>query len=172
MIKVFTDPLMIDYLQIATNLAADQRLHLEAMTGVPYDIDSAAVGNFISPGPKWVIKVGQDEQDFLLGKARAIVVGGFNPTRPGVWRDFLLTTEDAFTKEFWFTVTRVCKRAMDSMFQSGMAHRLECVVPAARLESRPELADWYKLLGYNKEGLHHGYCASGADAVSFARVKH
>ncbi len=172
MIKVFNDPLLVDFFQVAANLAPDQRAHLEALTGRPYDIDGATVGNFTSPGPKWVVKHGEDEQQFREGRAVPLLVGGFNPQRPGVWRDFFLTTPEAFEKGFWFTVTRVCRRAMNSMFESGQAHRLECIVPAARVQSRPELVDWYKLLGYSFEGRMYGYCASGADADLFARVKH
>jgi hypothetical protein len=172
MIKVYMDPLLIDFLRIAQNLAPDQREHIESMTGNAFDIDGVAVGNFISQGPKWVIKHAATEEDFAAGISTPIVVGGFNPVRKGVWRDFLLSTPQAFTKEFAFTATRVCRRAMNSMLNSGEAHRLECVVPSARVQSRPELEDWYKLLGYSFEGRMYGYCASGADADLYARVKH
>lgn len=172
MIRTYTDPLLADFFRVAANLAPDQRVQLEVMTGRPYDIDGATIGNFISPGPKWVVKYGEDEHQFERGEGVPIMVGGFNPQRPGVWRDFMMSTPEAFEKEFWFTVTRVCKRAMDAMFESGEAHRLECLVPAARIQSRPELVDWYKLLGYTQEGLRYGYCANGADAIAFARVKH
>lgn len=171
MIRVFNNPFLADFIQIASRMPEDERAQVEAMTGEPYDIDGVAVGNFMVPGPKWVIKSGTEEQ-FSTGLATPIVVGGFAPQRPGVWRDFLLTTPEAWDKEHYFTVTRVCRRAMDAVLQSGTAHRLECVVPAARVQSRPELARWYKLLGYNEEGLRYGYCANGTDALAFSRVRH
>lgn len=161
MIHVYTNPSMLDFLKIAARMPEDERKQVEAASGEPYDIDGVAVGNYCAPGPKWVIKA--DDVP--------IVVGGFVPQRRGVWQDFLLTTPEAWT-DHWFVVTRVCRRSMNAMFQSGEAHRLQCVVPVKRMEERPKLWEWYKVLGYHKEGLHHGYYASGADAYSFARVKH
>jgi RimJ/RimL family protein N-acetyltransferase len=160
MIQVYNNPFLLDYIKVCAAMPQDEREQLEAFTGEPYSIDGAAVGNFSVPGPKWVIKL-DDEP---------IAVGGFVPQRLGVWRDFMLTTPTAW--QHWFAVTRICRRAMDAMFASGQAHRLECIVPAARIASRIELVKWYKILGYNKEALHYGYCANGADAVSFSRVKH
>lgn len=157
MIQVYNNPFLIDFIKVCAKMPQDEREQLEAFTGEPYDIDGAAVGNFTAPGPKWVIKV-DDEP---------IIVGGFVPQRPGVWRDFLLTTPEAWDKH-WFSVTRICRRVMDAMLLSGQAHRLECITPA----SREKAFKWYRVLGYNKEGLHPGYCANGADAVSFARVRH
>ena len=162
MIEIYNNPSMLDFLKVAARMPEDEKAQVEAASGEPYDIDGVAVGNYTTAGPKWVIKLDSEP----------IVVGGFVYQRRGVWQDFLLTTAEAWTRECWFAVTRHCKRSMDAMFQSGQAHRLQCVVPVARVEKRPELAKWYKLLGYTQEGLHYGYYASGADALSFARVKH
>lgn len=163
MIQVFSNPLLLDYVKICILMPADERAQIEAFVGQKYDIDSVAVGNFMVPGPKWVIKDGNDNP---------LAVGGFKQQRPGVWRDYMLTTPEAWERKYWFTVTRTCKRVMDGMFTSKQAHRLECVAPAARLKKRPELEKWYKFLGYCNEGLRHGYCADGSDAVAFARVQH
>lgn len=161
MIEVYNNPLLLDFVKVCINMPADERAQLEAMSGEPYDIDGAAVGNYTAPGPKWVIKA----------DGEPIIIGGFVPRRPGVWQDFLLTTPVAWEKH-WFPVTRICRRIMDAMFISGQAHRLECIVPAPRIAERPILEKWYRILGYNKEGLHYGYCANGADAISYSRVKH
>lgn len=163
MIQIFTDPLLLDYVKICILMPQDERDQIEAFVGQKYDIDAVAVGNFMVQGPKWVIKDGNDNP---------LVVGGFKQQRPGVWRDYMLTTPQAWEKRYWFTITRTCRRAMDSMFTSKKAHRLECIAPAARLRNRPELAKWYKFLGYNQEGIRYGYCADGSDAVAFARVQH
>lgn len=162
MIQVFSDPLLLDYVKICILMPADERAQIESFVGQKYDIDSVAVGNFMVPGPKWVIK---DDNEPL-------VVGGFKQQRPGVWRDYMLTTPQAWERKYWFTVTRTCRRAMDSMFTSKQAHRLECVAPAARLHNRPELEKWYKFLGYHNEGIRYGYCADGSDAVAFSRIQH
>ena len=156
------NPTLLDFLTVVANAPADQRQHFTDLTGFPFDPDGVAIGNFAVPGPKWVIR---------LHDGFPLAVGGFVPQRPGVFRDFFISTEEAFTKENYLAVTRICRRIMDSVLASG-AHRLECFVPASRIANRPELEKWYRLLGYNKEALHHGYCANGADGLCYARVKH
>lgn len=161
MIEVFTNPFLLDFIKVCAKMPQDEREQLEAFTGEKYDIDGAAIGNFTVPGPKWVLKV-DDEP---------ICIGGFVPQRPGVYRDFMLTTPEAWEKH-WFGVTRIARRAMDAMFKSGQAHRLECIAPMARLAARPAIEDWYKVLLYTREAPLWRYCADGSDAVIFSRVKH
>jgi hypothetical protein len=160
-IEVFNDPLLLDYLKVCINMPQDQRSQVEAFAGQKFDIDAVAVGNYMVQGPKWVIKDGNNP----------IVVGGFKQQRPGVWRDYMLTTVEAWEQKYWFTVSRVCRRAMDFMFSSGMAHRLECIAPTDRLEANPKIVKWYGLLGYRFESIRYGYCANGADATAFCRLK-
>jgi hypothetical protein len=160
MMQVYTDPFLLDFVKVACVLPEDERAQVEAMVGQPYDIDSVAVGNFMVPGPKWVAK-----DDGI-----PIAVGGFAQQRPGVWRDYMLTTSQAWERKYWFSVTRNCRRIMDSMMAGG-AHRLECIVPATRVKQRPELESWYRVLGYRNEGTRRGYCANGDDAVAFVRLK-
>lgn len=161
MIKVYTDPWLVDYLTVCAAMPEDEQEQLEAFTGEVYTIDGAAIGNYSVPGPKWVIK--SDDVP--------IAIGGFAPQRPGVWRDFMLTTPTAWEKH-WFSVTRIARRAMNAMFHSKQAHRLECITPAARIAARPQVEDWYRVLGYNREATLYGYCANGADAIIFSRVDH
>lgn len=162
-ITLYRDPYLLDFLKLAADLPQDERDQLAKLTGYEYDIDGAAIGNFSVPGPKWVAKL---EDGTLL------MAGGFVPKRPGVYHDFLLSGKLAWSKEYGRRCTRICRDLMTGMLNSGQAHRLETVVPAARLAARPELERWYTLLGYNKEGTHYGYCADGSDAVWFSRVKH
>jgi hypothetical protein len=159
-LQVYTNPLLLDFIKVCIDMPQDEREQLEAFTGQPYDIDAAAVGNFSAPGPKWVIKA--DDVP--------IVIGGFVPERPGVYRDFMLTTPTAWGKH-WFPVTRICRRIMDAMLMTE-AHRLECIAPLPRLTARPAIAKWYGVLNYHQEGILYGYCANGADAAIFSRVKH
>ena len=161
MITIYHSPLLLDFIKVCIKLPQDERDQLEAFTGQPYDVDGAAIGNFTVLGPKWVAKVNDEP----------IAIGGFVPQRPGVYRDFMLNTPEAFEKH-WFETTRLARRFMTAMFAKGDAHRLECITPSARLDARPELLRWYKILGYNREATLHGYCANGADAVIFSRVRH
>jgi hypothetical protein len=156
MINVYDNPLLLDFIRVCVKLPDDERAQLEQFTGHPFTVDGAAIGNYSAPGPKWVIK--DDDEP--------VAIGGFVQERPGVWRDFMLTTPEAWGKH-WFPVTRVCRRVMDAMLESGQAHRLECVTPA----SRHRVFRWYRTLGYTREGRLRGYCANGADAIIFSRVK-
>ena len=155
-------PLLLDYVRVCIDMPEDERAQITDLTGQPFGIDNVAVGCWQVNGPKWAIGF----------EGRPLVVGGFNQERPGVWRDFLLTTPAAWAPENWFQVTRHCRRIMDLMLRPGTGHRLECVTPTARIRAKSELVKWYKVLGYNHEATLHGYCASGADAELFARVKH
>jgi hypothetical protein len=172
MFRMLNNPWLADFIIVAAQMPEDERAQLEAFTGEQFNVDGAAMGGFSVAGPKWVAKVAETEEQFDSGGARPIAVGGFALKRPGVWRDFMLNTPEAFDAANWFRLTRECRRIMDGMLNSGAAHRLECVVPASRLAGRPELRRWYKLLGYNEEGLRYGYLGNGQDAVAFSRVKH
>jgi len=160
MITIYSNPLLLDFIKVCLHMPEDERKQLEAFTGEPYNVDGAAIGNFTVPGPKWVAKQNDD----------VLCIGGFVPQRPGVYRDFMLTTAQAW--QSWFPVTRAARRLMDHMLNSKTAHRLECVAPAGRLYQRPEIARWYETLGYNIEGTLYGYCANGEDAIMYSRVKH
>lgn len=161
-LTVETSPLLMDFVIAAINMPQDERDQLESFTGEQFDIDGVAIGNYTVNGPKWVIRSG----------TTLLCVGGFGLQRRGVWRDFMLTTPAAWEAEHWYPLTRICRRVMDSMFRSGQAHRLECIVPARRLASRARLEKWYKVLGYRREAPLAGYCADGSDAVLFSRVGH
>jgi hypothetical protein len=161
MIQTYTDPLLLDFIKVCINMPQNERECFEALTGEQYNVDSIAVGNYMVPGPKWVIKA----------DGEAIVVGGFAPKRPGVWRDFMINSTDAWEKH-WFPVTRIARRAMDAMLASGQAHRLECITTAARLAAFPQIEAWYGVMGYTREATLWRYCANGADAVIFSRVRH
>jgi hypothetical protein len=162
MLTVLPDPVLLHWIHVARAVPLDQHEHFTAMTGFPYDIDGVAVGNFMVQGPKWAI---------LAEDGLALAVGGFAPQRPGVFRDFFLSTPEAFSKANYRGVTRICRRLMDDLLAAG-AHRIECVVPASRVRKMPELDRWYTILGYHKEATHYGYCANGDDAFCYSRVKH
>lgn len=156
MLTIEQNPLLLDYVKVAIAMPEDERKQLENFTGHPFDIDGCAIGNYEVAGHKWVIR---DEH------GQPLCVGGFKLERPGVWRDFMLTTPEGW-KGHGFQITRICRRIMDAMFMSGEAHRIECIAPV----SRQCVFRWYKVLGYNAEGRLHKYCADGSDAIIFSRV--
>jgi len=159
MLYLYSNPFLLDFLIVADQLPDEQRACMEAFTGEPYTVDGAAIGNFTTQGPKWTIKT-EDH--------RPIAVGGYVYQRKGVWRDFMLSTPEAWSPENWFTVTRMTRRSGDAMFKNGIAHRLECVT----LASRTKAIEWITMLGLHQEGILHGFAANGADAIMLARVQH
>ncbi len=156
MIEVYENPTLADFIQVVVKMTQGERENFEALTGQKYDVDSIAVGNFMTQGPKWVVYA--DE--------KPISVGGFVFQRPGVWRDFMINTPEAWGKH-GFQMTRICKRAMDAMFASKQAHRVDCISMVRHANVR-----WHEVLGYNLEATLYGYGADGADALIFSRIKH
>ena len=159
-VEVFNQPILLDFIRVALNAMPDQIEHFTTLTGEAWDIDGVALGNFTAPGPKWSIHI----------DSVPVCIGGFAPQRKGVYRDWFISTPAAFESANFFRVTRTCRKLMDAMLKNG-AHRIECIAPAERIEHNPRLERWYTALGYKKEALHYGYCATGADAVCYARVK-
>jgi hypothetical protein len=156
MITIEANPYLLDFLYVAARMPQDERDQIESMTGHPFEIDGAAMGAFMVNGPKWVIKK----------DGRPISVFGGSLERPGVWRDFMMNTAETFAAENYVTVTRMCRKAMNHMFKTGQAHRVECIVPLAR----SHVFRWYKALGYKQEAVMQGYLANGYPAVLFSRV--
>jgi hypothetical protein len=154
------DLILLDAIRVVLAATEDQQEHFIAMTGQAWDIDSVALGGFQTVGPKWSIHI----------DGSPVAVGGFAQQREGVYRDWFIFTPEAFTPANYRTTTRICRRLMDRVLQS-IAHRVECVVPFSRVEGSPKLDLWYRLLGYKKEAQLSRYCASGDDAVCYARVR-
>jgi hypothetical protein len=157
--QVIPNPILLDYIRIVLDMHPEQRTCFTTLTGQPYDVDAIAMGNFMIPGAKWVFHA----------NGKPICFGGFAEQRPGVYRDYFVSTPDAFLPECYVFVTRTIRKLIYGMLRGG-AHRIECVTPAGRVT--PKLHKWYSTIGYNKEALHYGYCADGSDAVCYARVRH
>ena len=68
--KLFSNPLLLDYIKVCCKLPQDERDQLEAFTGQPYDVDGAALGNFSAPGFKFAIKEAADAGTYLRRRLR------------------------------------------------------------------------------------------------------
>lgn len=148
-------PLLLDLVQVLAQVSESERAQYRAKTGVELDVDIAAAQIYLQPGPKWVATDG----------LTPIAVGGFTPVSPGVWRDWMANTPDAFGKH-WRAISKHARRVMDGMLAQE-AHRLECVV----LASRTEVVDWYGFLGYRFEGTMRHAGAQGEDFALYSRVR-
>lgn len=162
LLKVVSDPILLDFIRVVLDMDDDQKAHVKAMTGRDYDVDGLALGAYTTAGPKWCIK---------HPDGAPMAVGGFAIQRPGVYRDFFMFTREAFRSHNAVHVTRVCRTIMRELLKDPGVHRLECMVPVARVKARPELDRWYRILGYKNEALHSAYCADGTAAYCYARVK-
>lgn len=152
---VYKGPKLIDFLQVLGKLPDDEVDQFEAFTGEKFDVERVASVYSLREGPAWVLTV----------EGQPIVIAGFDMLRPGVWQDWLFSTPVAWEKH-WRLVTKMSRKVMDAMLQSG-AHRLQCVSLASRIHAHR----WYRPLGLRLEGTLHGYGVNGEDALIFARLR-
>jgi|GEM_PF-445439 len=149
-------PLLADYLAVCYRLPEDERRQWSAFSdGGPFDPEAMAIQLAASPGPRWAL---------VTSRGEPIAIGGFTWLRPRVWQDWLISTSAAWT-DHWRTVSKTCRRIIDRMLATE-ARRIQCVALAERTRAHA----WYRVLGYEREGLLRAYGAHGEDAVMFARV--
>lgn len=148
-------PRVSDLVEIAHAMRADERAQFVALSGAPaYDPD-AAVRAFL----------GYAGAVFMLADAqrRPVVVGGFEPARPGVF-DVWQAGTDAGWAQHGRSITRWSGRLIRDVLKGG-AHRLQVTALASRTQAHA----WYEALGFECEGVRRGYCADGQDAITFVR---
>lgn len=144
-----------DIFRVLVALQHDQVEQYEAFAGEKFHAETIASIYHLRPGPKWTLVEGETP----------IGVAGFDLIRPGVWQDWMFTTERAWDP-YWRCITKHTRRAMDAMLKTD-AHRLQCVSLASRIHAHK----WYRVLGLQLEGTLRGYGANGEDALMFARTR-
>ncbi|MGH6720049.1 MAG: hypothetical protein ACREER_12085 [Alphaproteobacteria bacterium] len=146
-----------DFGLMARYMRDDEKAQIEALTGEPYDADRVARLFANVPGPVYAC-LGRDGFPLL--------VGGFIPQRPGVYRAWMAGTQagwDAHGR----TYSRMARRAIRAMLATG-AHRVEIVSLANRLSAH----NWYERhLGLRDEGVSVGWFADGQDARTHAIIR-
>ncbi len=148
-------PSVVDFLRVCAVLPKDEREQYEAFQGRPYEPERVALEFATSMGPAWTL---------VTAAGEPVIIGGFSWMRPMVWRDWLLSTPQAWSYH-WRTVSKVCRRVTDQMMRTE-AHRIECVALASRTNAHA----WYRLLHYEFEATLTKYGAEGEDAVLYRRV--
>lgn len=152
-------PLLQDYAYLAARLRPDEIAQVLAMSGnLHYDPDLAAREFATIPGEAFVL-VDDDN--------RPVLIGGFMPLRPGVFEGWMVGTVDGWAQH-WRAITKTSRRLLDSLMADG-AHRVQVTA----LASRTCAHDWYvRGLRMDQSPVCIvGYCASGDDAIMFARLK-
>lgn len=144
-----------ELLMVAAQARPDERDQHEAFSGRPYDPEDFVAELHVRHGPRWL----------LATKDGPVAAAGFSMIRPGVWQDWMVSTDAAWEPGTWQGVTRHAKRVMDLMLQGG-AHRLQCVSLASRIHAHR----WYRPLGLELEGTLRGYGVNGEDALMFSRI--
>jgi hypothetical protein len=151
-------PLLGDFDLVAMDMREDERLQWLATVGRTHYSPTLCARTLVAlEGPQFVL-VGAD--------SRPLVLGGFEPVRPGVDRGWMAATSSSWDR-CWFALTREARRLMRHRFAEGV-HRIEAVA----LASRTRTAEWFERgLGMTREGVLRGYVADGQDAVIYSRTR-
>ncbi|HHA2878424.1 TPA: hypothetical protein ACOFC6_002270 [Stenotrophomonas maltophilia] len=147
-----------DLAYVARNMRPDEVAQDMAFNGTKvHDVESAILRMVNVAGPKVV----------MFADGLPILCGGFYCIRPGVWEGWQAGTMAGWDR-YWRSITKVTREINDRMLADPDVHRIQLCAMAGR----DKTFEWYERgLGYRREATLHRYCASGADAVMFARVK-
>jgi hypothetical protein len=144
-------PLLEDYGYVTRRMRPDEIAQYLALTGdAEFSPDGCARVLANVAGPQYV---------FVDAEGAALLVGGFIPQRPGVFRAWMAGTMEGWG-HYGKTYTRIARRAIRGLLDAG-AHRIEIV----SLASRHAAHEWYERgLGLRDEGLQAAWFADGQDA--------
>lgn len=100
-----------------------------------------------------------------VAPGRPLVVAGFTPQRTGVFRTWMLATDEAWAEHgrelTTYTEAGIAVRLRDN------AHRIETVCP----DSHTRAKSWYPRLGLKQEATLAKFCTDGSDAALFVRLR-
>lgn len=152
-------PLLRDYDRIARDMRPDEIAQWLAWTGLSeYDPEVCA---------RAFLNIRGIAHALLDPNGHAILVGGHEQVRKGVWRGWLMGTMTGWAS-YGFAISRVVRRCQDNLLRSEHCHRVEVLA----LASRKAAHVWYeRALGLTFEGVRPMYCADGSDAVCYAKTK-
>lgn len=154
-LRLYSNPHLLDYQHVITRAAPDQIEQYNAFASDDFDAHAIAAMLSLTEGPRWTLLAGDEP----------IVVAGYDMLRPGVWQDWLWSTEDAFPR-YWRTISKHARRVADAMLQTS-AHRLQCY----SLSTRVAAHRWYRVVGMTHFVQVPKYGRNGEDALLFSRVR-
>lgn len=157
-VDIHTEVLIEELAYLARRMRPDEIEQDLAFSGeAAFDPESAARRMINADGPKYVIVSG----------GLPVVAGGFVLVRPGVWQGWQAGTMEGWGAH-WRAITKATRRLNDRMLADPAVHRLQLCA----LAGREKAFEWYeRSLRYRREATLSRYCANGADAVMFSRVK-
>lgn len=151
-------PAVIDLAYLAEHMRQDEREQWCALIGrEEYDADTATRIFASTQGYGWC----------LFDDDMPLIAGGLECVRSQVWQTWMVGTQEAWERH-WLTITKICRRQFDSLFEDGTARRIQ----TSALESRTLAHKWYERgLQQTFEGVHRSYFADGQNAVTYARTR-
>jgi RimJ/RimL family protein N-acetyltransferase len=151
------EPMLLDYLIVASQLPQDEQELYWHMTGLNFDPDTVAAQLYAAGGRRWA---------FADGHAPPVAVGGYTCAGPGVWRSWFMATPEAW-KPHGKDVTARVRECIASMFKDESVQRLETVTLATRTRARA----WYERIGLHYESTARAASASGQDLVTYVALR-
>lgn len=150
-------PTALDLCYLATRMRDDERLQFAALTGITRDIAENAGRTYVAArGPLFA----------LYDDTGAVMAGGFEPVRPGVFEAWAVGTPEAWRRH-WREISLCCGRLVRRMLRE-QAHRIQLLA----IPSRTAAHEWYeRVLGLASEGIQKAAASDGGDLVMFARVR-
>ena len=149
-------PNLADMLIVARDARDDEKEQYTVMTGNPWVPDQVANEAFNKSGVKFV----------FLDDNKPFVVGGWEPVIDGVWQSWMIGNM-AYWETHWRTITKLCLKSMDIMFEGG-ARRLQTCATAARAKT----CEWYvRGLKMQPEGMLRRFGVNGEDMAMFSRIR-
>lgn len=152
-------PLVQDYLRLAQIMRPDEIAQYLSVTGqTEYDPDECA-RRFLSLNGVAHALIDRD--------GRAILIGGHEEVRPGVWQGWMMGSMDGWGR-YGFAICRAARRMQDLLLATDRCHRVQILASPNRKAAHV----WYeRCLGMSFEGANRKYFADGSDALCFAIVK-
>lgn len=143
-------------LTILKDMPESEKTLFKAMTGDDFDAESVLVALADLPGTHHLFWAGETP----------VAVGGFIPQRKGVVRTWFIAPDAAWVNH-GRDLTELCGGLIKGMLDDGLAHRIETVTLADRLEARA----WYERIGLTFESTQRGYGSGGEDAVMYVALR-
>ncbi len=133
-----------------------EKVIFKAMTGDDFDAENVLIALADLPGTHHLFWNGETP----------VAVGGFIPQRKGVYRTWFIAPDESW-KTCGQEITDKCRDLVQGMIEDGLAHRVETVTLADKVEARA----WYERIGLTFESTQRGYGSGGEDAVMYVALR-
>ncbi len=141
---------------VLQQMPESEKVIFKAMTGDDFDAENVLIALADLPGTHHLFWNGETP----------VAVGGFIPQRKGVYRTWFIAPDESW-KTCGQEITDKCRDLVQGMIEDGLAHRVETVTLADKVEARA----WYERIGLTFESTQRGYGSGGEDAVMYVALR-